>query len=62
MNASKILQQLMNQASGGKGGRGGMDVQGIMDGLSRQLGGSGSQAARSGGSSGGFDMKSLLGG
>lgn len=62
MNASKILQQLMNQASGGKGNRGGMDVQGIMDGLSRQLGGSDSQAARSGGSSGGFDMKSLLGG
>ncbi len=28
MNASKILQQLMSQASGSKGSSGGMDVKG----------------------------------
>lgn len=61
MNASKILQQLMSQASGSKGSSGGMDVKGVIDGLSRQLGGNGSQGAQRSGSSG-FDMKSLLGG
>lgn len=61
MNASKILQQLMQQAGGSqKGGSGsGMDVKGMLSGLSKQLGGGGSQG---GGSSSGFDMKSLLGG
>lgn len=68
MNASKILQQLMNQASSsnrsGSSGSG-FDVKGVIDGLSRQLGGdnSGGQNSRQGGSStSGFDMKSLLGG
>lgn len=59
MNASKILQQLMQQASGGhQGGNSGVDVKGMLSGLSKQLGG----ATQGGGSSGGFDMKSLLGG
>lgn len=62
MNASKILQQLMSQASGSKGSSGGMDVKGVIDGLSRQLGGSGSQGSRQSSGSSGFDMKSLLGG
>ncbi|WP_311065089.1 tellurite resistance TerB family protein [Halomonas sp. DWK9] len=63
MNASKILQQLMSQASGSKSGSGGMDVKGVIDGLSRHLGGNSSQSTRqSSGSSGGFDVKSLLGG
>ncbi|UXZ53296.1 tellurite resistance TerB family protein [Halomonas sp. 7T] len=66
MNASKILQQLMSQASGSKGSSGGMDVKGVIDGLSRQLGGgnnSGQNSRQGGGSSSsGFDMKSLLGG
>ena len=43
MNASKILQQLMSQASGSKSGSGGMDVKGVIDGLSRHLGGNSSQ-------------------
>ncbi|SDN68987.1 tellurite resistance TerB family protein [Vreelandella arcis] len=62
MNASKILQQLMQQAGGGqKGGSGsGVDVKGMLEGLSKQFGG-GSQGAKGGGS-GGVDMKSLLGG
>ncbi|MGO1394836.1 MAG: tellurite resistance TerB family protein [Halomonas sp.] len=61
MNASKILQQLMQQAGGSqKGGSGsGMDVKGMLSGLSKQLGGGSSQG---GGSSSGFDIKSLLGG
>ena len=61
MNASKILQQLMQQAGGSqKSGSGsGVDVKGMLDGLSKQLGG-GSSAK--GGGSGGVDMKSLLGG
>ncbi|HDZ48498.1 hypothetical protein LCGC14_0036480 [marine sediment metagenome] len=60
MNASKILQQLMQQASGGQqgGNSSGVDVKGMLSGLSKQLGG----ATQGGGSSGGFDMKSLLGG
>lgn len=63
MNASKILQQLMQQAGGGQQGSGGVNVKGMLDGLSRQLGGGGGDQ-RSGqtGSSSGFDMKSLLGG
>lgn len=62
MNASKILQQLMQQASGSQqGGSGsGMDVKGMLSGLSKQLGGSNS--GQGGGSSSGFDIKSLLGG
>ncbi|MDR5899128.1 tellurite resistance TerB family protein [Halomonas vilamensis] len=70
MNASKILQQLMQQA-GGSQKTGGVDVQGMLSGLSKQFGG-GSQAPsghqntgdhqKSSGSSSGFDMKSLLGG
>ncbi|KPQ21277.1 MULTISPECIES: tellurite resistance TerB family protein [unclassified Halomonas] len=59
MNASKILQQLMQQAGGSQKGSG-VDVKGMLDGLSKQFGG-GSQNARSGGS-GGVDLKSLLGG
>ena len=62
MNASKILQQLMQQAGGSqKGGSGsGVDVKGMLSGLSKQLG-SGS-SGQDGGSSSGFDVKSLLGG
>ena len=61
MNASTLLQQLMQQAGGSqKGGSGsGMDVKGMLSGLSKQLGGGSSQG---GGSSSGFDIKSLLGG
>ncbi|MBT2785195.1 MULTISPECIES: tellurite resistance TerB family protein [unclassified Halomonas] len=60
MNASKILQQLMQQAGGSQkgGSSSGVDVKGMLSGLSKQLGGSSSK----GGSSSGFDMKSLLGG
>ncbi|MGQ7261576.1 tellurite resistance TerB family protein [Vreelandella sp. V005] len=61
MNASKILQQLMQQAgSSQKGGSSGVDVKGMLSGLSKQLGG-GSSGQGSGFSSG-FDVKSLLGG
>lgn len=59
MNASKILQQLMQQAGGRSGGTG-VDVKGMLDGLSRQLGGGASGQSSSNG--GGLDMKSLLGG
>ena len=59
MNASKILQQLMQQAGGRSGGTG-VDVKGMLDGLSRQLGGGASGQTSS--DSGGLDMKSLLGG
>ncbi|WP_386079529.1 tellurite resistance TerB family protein [Vreelandella sp. F11] len=61
MNASKILQQLMQQAGGSQkgGSSSGVDVKGMLGGLSKQLGGGSSQG---GGSSSGFDMKSLLGG
>ncbi|SFU65585.1 tellurite resistance TerB family protein [Halomonas korlensis] len=67
MNASKIFQQLMQQAggkSGGQSGAGGVDVQGMLEGLSKQFGGGQSSAGKAEGSSGssGFDMKSLLGG
>ena len=62
MNASKILQQLMSQASGSKGSSGGMDVKGVIDGLSRHLGGNSSQGTRQSSGSSGFDVKSLLGG
>lgn len=58
MNASKILQQLMQQASGSQQGGSGVDVKGMLSGLSKQLGGSGGQ----GSSSSGLDIKSLLGG
>ncbi|MDN7133146.1 tellurite resistance TerB family protein [Halomonas sp. MC140] len=63
MNASKILQQLMKQAGGSqKGGSGsGVDVKGVLSGLSKQFGG-GSGSSQGSGSSGGFDVKSLLGG
>ena len=66
MNASKILQQLMQQAGGQKAG--GIDVQGMLDGLSRQIGGgrtggqSGNQSGRQSSGSSGIDIKSLLGG
>ena len=59
MNASKILQQLMQQA-GGRSGGAGVDVKGMLDGLSRQLGGGASGQSSS--DSAGLDMKSLLGG
>ena len=69
MNASKILEQLMRQAggqsgnAGGSGGQGGsgLDIKGMLDGLSRQLGGGGESASGQGGGSG-VDVKSLLGG
>jgi len=61
MNASKILQQLMQQA-GGSQKSSGVDVKGMLGGLSKQLGGKASGDNSSGRSSGGFDMKSLLGG
>ena len=59
MNASKILQQLMQQAGGCSGGTG-VDVKGMLEGLSRQLGGGASEQPS--GDNGGLDMKSLLGG
>lgn len=61
MNASKILQQLTQQAGGSQKGSG-VDVKGMLDGLSKQLGGNTSDGKSSGGASSGFDMKSLLGG
>lgn len=64
MNASRILQQLMQQA-GGKSTPGGGDLKGLLDGLSRQLGGgqSGGGSSGSGQPGGsGIDVKSLLGG
>tara|TARA_R110002049_G_scaffold212619_1_gene383767 strand:+ start:5725 stop:6465 length:741 start_codon:yes stop_codon:yes gene_type:complete len=62
MNASKILQQLMQQAGGSQKGdsSSGVDVKGILSGLSKQLGGGSS--GQGSGSSSGFDVKSLLGG
>ncbi|MGM0537310.1 MAG: tellurite resistance TerB family protein [Pseudomonadota bacterium] len=61
MNASRILDQLMQQAGGSsKGAGGGVDVKGMLDGLSRQLGGSASESGTGSGS--GVDVKSLLGG
>ncbi|HSH56861.1 MAG TPA: tellurite resistance TerB family protein [Halomonas sp.] len=67
MNASKILEQLMQQAGGSgsqsnEGGQGGsgLDIKGMLDGLSRQFGGG--QGGDSQGSGSGFDVKSLLGG
>jgi uncharacterized membrane protein YebE (DUF533 family) len=62
MNASKILQQLMQQAGGSQkgGSSSGVDVKGILSGLSKQLGGGSS--GQGSGSSSGFDVKSLLGG
>lgn len=62
MNASKILQQLMQQAGGSQkgGSSSGVDVKGMLSELSQQLGGGSS--GQGGGSSSGFDVKSLLGG
>lgn len=68
MNASKILGQLMQQAGGQSGGRSndegaggsGLDIKGMLDGLSRQFGGGQSRDGQDGGS--GLDVKSLLGG
>ncbi|RUR37880.1 tellurite resistance TerB family protein [Vreelandella populi] len=60
MNASKILQQLMQQAGGSQTGSSGVDVKGMLSGLSKQLGGASS--GQGGHSSGGLDIKSLLGG
>jgi uncharacterized membrane protein YebE (DUF533 family) len=65
MNASRILQQLMQQAGGNKSSSGGGDLKGLLDGLSRQLGGSQSSGGSSGGGQqggSGIDVKSLLGG
>src|SRR5690554_1870456 len=63
MNASKILQQLMQQA-GGQGGSTGVNIKGMLEGLSRQLGGGASGQSSNQPASGGdgLDMKSLLGG
>ena len=54
----------MQQAGGSQkgGSSGGVDVKGMLSGLSKQLGGSDQGGKSSGGSSSGFDMKSLLGG
>lgn len=58
MNASKIVQQLMKQAGGQSGSQSsGSGVKSVLSGLSQQLGNSGGAS-----SSGGVDMKSLLGG
>ncbi|WP_010628794.1 tellurite resistance TerB family protein [Halomonas sp. KM-1] len=64
MNASKILQQLMQQAGGQSGNKssGGVDVKGMLEGLSRQLGGSSSGQGSAADSGLNLDMKSLLGG
>ncbi|MDR9439329.1 MAG: hypothetical protein RI841_07515 [Halomonas sp.] len=60
MNASRILEQIMNQAGGSRQGSGqsggGLDVQGMIDSLSSQLGGG------RGAPGSGVDVKSLLGG
>lgn len=62
MNASRILEQIMKQAGSGRQGSGqsggGLDVQGMVDSLSSQLGGGG----RKSGQGSGVDVKSLLGG
>ncbi|MGM0982441.1 MAG: tellurite resistance TerB family protein [Pseudomonadota bacterium] len=62
MNASRILDQIMKQAGSGRQGGGqsggGLDVQGMIDSLSSQLGGSAGET----GKGSGVDMKSLLGG
>ncbi|MFO7647783.1 tellurite resistance TerB family protein [Halomonas sp. 3H] len=70
MNASRILEQLMQQAGGQSGRQGGsgsqggsgLDIKGMLDGLSRQLGGGGEGAAAGQGGGSGLDVKSLLGG
>lgn len=64
MNASKILQQIMQQAGGQSGNKssGGVDVKGMLEGLSRELSGGSSGQASSAGSGLSVDMKSLLGG
>ncbi|WP_280547645.1 tellurite resistance TerB family protein [Halomonas sp. 11-S5] len=63
MNASRILEQIMKQAGGGRQGNGqsgsGLDVQEMIDSLSSQLGGGG---GRKSGQGSGVDVKSLLGG
>ena len=64
MNAKYLLDQLMKQAGGSSSGgsssgKGGFDVQGLINSVSSQLSG-GSSSSSSGG--GGMDMKSLLGG
>ena len=74
MNASKILEQLMKQAGGSgnrpnEGGQG-LDIKGMLDGLSRQFGGGqggdnqggDSQGSGSQGGGSGLDVKNLLGG
>lgn len=63
MNAMKIVQQLMNQASGSQsntrgGSTGGNDINRMVGELASQFKGGGSK----GGGSGGLDVKSLLGG
>ncbi|UYG06374.1 tellurite resistance TerB family protein [Halomonas sp. M4R1S46] len=60
MNAKRIFDQLMQQA-GGHRRQGGVDVQGLVDGLSSRLKGGGGSGG-SAGQGGGADMKSLLGG
>ncbi|SEK90542.1 tellurite resistance TerB family protein [Halomonas daqiaonensis] len=64
MNASRILDQIMKQAGSSRQGSGqsggGLDVQGVIDSLSSQFGGSGRETGKGKGS--GVDVKSLLGG
>lgn len=78
MNASNILQQLMQQASSGgaqtgqhnsrqqqRPQSGGLDIQGMLGGLARQLGMGGNQSRHNNQNAsrgGGLDMTSLLGG
>ncbi|MCE8031318.1 tellurite resistance TerB family protein [Halomonas daqingensis] len=64
MNASKILQQIMQQAGGQSGNKssGGVDVKGMLEGLSRQLGGGSSGQGSTAESGLNLDMKSLLSG
>ncbi|WP_168013320.1 tellurite resistance TerB family protein [Halomonas salinarum] len=61
MNAKGILDQLMKQAGGQSNASGGsgFDAQQLVKGLSSQFGGN---SGKDGSSSGGFDVKSLLGG
>lgn len=68
MNAKYLLDQIMKQASGSSGSRsgssGGLNVQGLINTVSSQLSGTGKsgKGGKGGSSSGGLDVKSLMGG
>ncbi|WP_458525064.1 tellurite resistance TerB family protein [Onishia taeanensis] len=59
MNAKGILDHLMKQAGSQSNASGGVDAQRLVKGLASQFGG---HSGQNGASSGGFDVKSLLGG